>query len=140
MGSSHSELIPNISLMYKIPMNHHTRKIKFVLTYFSLFTFLVCGVGGLFCPMPASATDAHHSQPAPHHSSSQNKDCPDQFKSSENEAKRLPFALLQVNNLGNLGSWADVFPSRIFQSFFKTRALTPSSYPLLFLRFSALLN
>ena len=117
-----------------------TGQIKFALIYFSLLTFLVCGIGGVFCPMPASATDTHPSQPASHHSSSQNGDCPDQFKNAENESKPLPVHLLQVENLENLGIWPDLFQSRIFQSFFKARALTPSSYPLLFLRFSALLN
>lgn len=121
-------------------MNPQTRQIKLVLTYFSLFTLLVCGVGGLFCPMPASATDTQHSQPTPHHSSSQKGDCPDQFKNAENESKPLPVNLLQVELLESLDIWSDVFPSRLFQSFFKARALTPSSYPLLFLRFSAFLN
>jgi hypothetical protein len=126
--------------MQKIPMNHQTGQIKLVLTYFSLFALLVCGVSGLFCPMPASATDTHHSQPAPPHSSSQNGDCQDQFKNAKNESKPLPVNLLQVELLENLAIWPDVFPSPLFQSFFKARALTPSSYPLLFLRFSALLN
>ena len=121
-------------------MNPQTGQIKLALTSFVLITFLACGGMGVFCPMPASATDTQHSQPASNHSSSQNGDCQDQFTNSVEESKPLPGALLQVDTLENLGSWADVFPSRIFQSFFKTRALTPSSYPLLFLRFSALLN
>lgn len=126
--------------MQKIPMPPQTKQIKVALTSFTLMAFLLCGVSGLFCPMPASATNTPSSQPASHHSSSQNGDCPDQFKNAENESKPLPVALLQVETLENLGSWPDLVQSRLFQRFFKARALTPSSYPLLFLRFSALLN
>lgn len=121
-------------------MNPQTGHSKLALTSFVLIAFLVCGAMGVGCPMPASATDTHHSQPAPNHSSSQNGDCPDQFKNSEKESKPLPVVLFQVDALENFGGWPDSFQSRIFQSFFKASALTPSSYPPPFLRFSVLLN
>ena len=121
-------------------MNSQTRQIKFLLTYFLLFTFLVCGVGGLFCAMPVSASDTQPSHPTSHHSSSQDSECPDQFKNSKKESQRFSVVLLQGETLETLGSWSDLFQSRNFKKLFKALALTPTSYPLLFLRFSSLLN
>ena len=121
-------------------MKPQTKQIKFLLTYFLLFTFFVCGVGGLFCAMPASASDTQPSQPTSHHSSSQNSECPDEFKNSNEESKRFSVVLLQGDTLETLGSWSDLFLSRNFKKLFKAHALTPTSYPLLFLRFSSLLN
>lgn len=119
-------------------MNPQKERVKSVLISFALLAFLACGVTGVFCPKISSAAEAPHPQPASHHSSSQNTECPDQFKNSVEGSKQFNIALLHVVKLVHLGTWPDLFQSRILQSFFKARGLTPSSYPLLFLRFSAL--
>lgn len=121
-------------------MNPHTRQVKLLLTYLLLFTFSVCGLGGLFCAMPASATDAHHSQSTSHHPSSQDGECPDQFKNAKKQSERFSVVLVQVENLENLGMGIDSFQSRISKHFFKEGTIIPSTYPPPFLLFSVLLN
>ena len=108
---------------------------------FLIFTFLVCGVGALFCPMPASATDAHHSQPASHHSSSSQTtgEWPDQLTSSAGsfETDDVPCGVLSIATF----TWLHDIPNSSVLKFLGNDN-TPNSttYPLLFLLFSVFLN
>jgi hypothetical protein len=121
-------------------MNSKTRQTKLVLTSFALFAFLACGVSGVFCSMPSSATETPHSQPASHHSSSVNRACPDQHKNSEKEFKALTLNVVHVVELDKLEGRTDFFKSSISKIFFKEGTLIPSAYPPPFLLFSVLLN
>ncbi len=105
-----------------------------------IFVFIICGMAGVFCPMPSTASETEHSQPTSHHSTSNNGDCPDQLKSSEEESRPLSFAILHVVELENLGSCTDLFKSSLPKIFTKEGWLKPSSYPPPFLLFSSLLN
>ena len=121
-------------------MKHQTKQIKLALTSFVLLAFLGCGVMGIFCPMASSGTEPSHSQPLSHHSSSNNGDCPEQLKSSEENSKRVPKVLLPILGPGTLGSLTDHFIPRLLKSFFKEVTVTPSTYPPPFLLFSVFLN
>lgn len=107
---------------------------------FLLLAFLVCGAGGLFCPMQASATDTHHTQPASHHSSSQaTGDCPEQLTSSTGsfENNDGPFENLSVAAY----TWLHDIPNFSVSQFFGNHTNPQSNtYPLLFLLFSVFLN
>ena len=67
-----------------LPMNLIFQSIQRNCVPFLILALVLCGVGGMYCPMPVSATDAHHSQAASHHSSSSDTtgECPDQLISS----------------------------------------------------------
>ncbi|MEO8326840.1 MAG: hypothetical protein ABI618_13380 [Nitrospirota bacterium] len=87
--------------------------------------------------MAPSAAASHSSQPAsPHSASDHAKECPEQLSSSSEQLKELTAVALPVSY------------SHVFDLFFQTSSqkslftlTTPSSsYPLLFLRFSVLLN
>jgi len=108
---------------------------------FLLLAFLVCGVGGMFCPMAASATDTHHSQQPSHHSSSSQAtgDCPEQLTNSTGsfENNDGPFEVLSVA----ANTWLHDIPNFSVSQFFGNHATPqPSTYPLLFLLFSVFLN
>lgn len=108
---------------------------------FLLLAFLVCGVGGMSCPMPASATDTHHSQQTSHHSSSSQAtgDCPEQLISSTGsfENNDGPFEVLSVAAF----SWLHNIPDSGDVKFLGNHTTPQSStYPLLFLLFSVFLN
>lgn len=105
---------------------------------FLLFAFLVCGVGGLYCPMPATGADTSHSQPASHHSTSiSHGECPDQLKSSEGQSKELNVTLLPIAGLTGL---ADIFNPNFLTPLFYEAPFKPFSYPPLFLLFSVFRN
>jgi hypothetical protein len=106
-----------------------------------LFAFVVCGVDGLYCPMPASATDTHHSQQTSHHSSSSQTtgNCPDQLTTSAEIFENNDVSVGVVSTAA--ATWLHDIPS--FSLFtFLGNDNTPHSttYPLLFLLFSVLLN
>ena len=108
---------------------------------FLLLAFLVCGVGGLFCPMPASAADTHHSQTTSHHSSSSHTtgECPEQLTSPAGpvESNDGPFEVLSVAAF----TWLHNIPnSGALQFLGKNKTPTSTTYPLLFLLFSVFLN
>jgi len=106
-----------------------------------LFAFVVCGVGGLYCPMPASAIDTHHSQQTSHHSSSSQTtgDCPEQLTTSaeifENDDVSVGFVSAAPV------SWLHDIPSfSLFKFLGNERTPHSTTYPLLFLLFSVFLN
>lgn len=108
---------------------------------FLLLAFLVCGVGGMFCPMPAAATDTHHSQQTSHHSSSSQAtgDCPEQLTSSTGsfENNNGPLEVLS----GAAFTWLhDILNSSASQFFGNHTTSQSSTTPLLFLLFSVFLN
>ena len=106
-----------------------------------VFIFFVCGVSGLFCSMPAAATDTSHSQSASHHTSSSQTpgNCPDQLTTSAEifENDDVSVGVISVAPV----SWLPNIPH--FGPFkFLGHDRTPNSttYPLLFLLFSVFLN
>jgi hypothetical protein len=106
-----------------------------------IFAFVVCGVGGLFCPMPPSATDTHHSQQTSHHSSSSQTsgECPEQLTSAAGpfENDDVSVKVLSVATV----AWLHNIPNSGVLQFFGTHKTPQStSYPLLFLLFSVFLN
>ena len=116
------------------------KKVRFLVP-FLLLTFLVCGSGGLFCPMAESAAGTPHGQAHSHQVPSTpfhpSEDCLDQFKSSEEQSRDLPYGVLPVAE----GSQFAIIVDTSFSYYLLTRsAPRSSSYPLLFLLFSAILN
>ena len=104
---------------------------------FLVFVFLMCGTAGLFCPMPASAIDTHHPHPTSHHSSADpNGECPEQLSNSSKPLNELNLAPCPFTHFHLF----DPLPQPSIQPLWLTHAFQSSSYPLLFLRFSVLLN
>jgi hypothetical protein len=108
---------------------------------FLVLAFFVCGVSGLFCPMPASATDSSHSQSASHHSSSSQTtgECIDQLTTSaeifQNDDVSVGFVSAAPV------SWLHDIPSfGLFKFLGNERTPHSTTYPLLFLLFSVFLN
>jgi hypothetical protein len=106
-----------------------------------LFAFVVCGVVGLNCPMPASATDAHHSQQPSHHSSSSQTtgECPDQLTTSAGifETDDASVGFVSAAPV----SWLTDIPSfGLFKFLGNERTPHSTTYPLLYLLFSVFLN
>ena len=105
-----------------------------------LLAFVVCGVGGLYCPMPASASDSQHSSGPLHHSSSPfSSDCPDSLINSSN--------LFEFDESFDWSdSGASHFEANLAQDvcvsrFLRNDLAPPSnSYPLLYLLFAVFLN
>ncbi len=124
---------------------HHMKK-TFLSTLrifipFVIFAFMVCGVGGLFCPMPASATDTNHAQHTSHHSSSSQTtgDCPDQLTTSAGPFENDDVSV-EVLSVANFTWLHDVPNSGVLQYFGNHKTPQSTSYPLLFLLFSVFLN
>jgi hypothetical protein len=108
---------------------------------FVLFTFVVCGVGGLYCPMPASATDTHHSQQTSHHSSSPQTtgECPEQLITSAGTFENDDASVGVVSTA--TVTWLHDIPSfGLFKFLGNERTPNSTTYPLLFLLFSVFLN
>ena len=108
---------------------------------FLLLAFMVCGMGGIFCPMPASATDTHHSQQTSHHSSSSQTTggCPEQLTNSAGsfETHDGLFENFSVTAF----TWLHDLPDFSVSQFFGSHTTSQTStYPLLFLLFSVFLN
>lgn len=108
---------------------------------FVVFAFVICGVVGMYCPMPASATDTHHSQSTSHHSSSSQTtgECPEQLTSSgvSFEKDDAPVSVLSVAALTWLHDISNFGPFRYLGN---DRTPNSTTYPLLFLLFSVFLN
>lgn len=109
---------------------------------FLLVTFLVCGSGGLFCPMEGSAAEPHHSESDSHQLPSTPIDssdgCLDQLKSTEEQSRDLTDGTLPMAAFTLL---ADIFESTVSHNYLSTSSSPRSStYPLLFLLFSVFLN
>ncbi|MCA9421338.1 MAG: hypothetical protein KC592_09975 [Nitrospira sp.] len=102
-----------------------------------IVSFVLCGVAGAYCPMASYATAGHSSQPAPPHSpSDHSKECPEQLSTANEQLKELTPVALPVTHFHIL----DLFTNASTQKFLFARTTLSSSYPLLFLRFSVLLN
>ena len=110
-----------------------------VLVPFLLLTFLVCGIAGVFCPMPSSATGGYLSQSSSHPSSPEHHsgDCPEQLSSSVNDLKKLDCTALVPNDSSAL---SDILRpiSREFVTRQEMVETKPSNTPL-FLLFSVFL-
>jgi hypothetical protein len=106
-----------------------------------LFAFVFCVAVGLFCPMPASATDTSHSQSASHHSSSSQTtgECPEQQTSSAGMFEKNDASVGVVSAAAV--TWLNDIPSfDLFKFLGNERAPRSTTYPLLFLLFSVFLN
>jgi hypothetical protein len=102
-----------------------------------IVSFVLCGIAGAYCPMSSSAAASHSSQPAsPHSPSDHNRECPEQLNSSSEQLKELTPLVLPVTHSHLL----DAFIQPTSQKFLFTGTTPSSSYPLLFLLFSVLLN
>lgn len=87
--------------------------------------------------MSASAAVNHAPQPAtPHSPSDHNRECPEQLSSSSEQFKELTAVALPVTHSQVL----DLFTYAPSRKYLFTHPSPSSSYPLLFLRFSVLLN
>lgn len=87
--------------------------------------------------MAFSAAASHSSQPAsPHSPSDHNKACPEQLSNASEKLKELTAVALPVTHFHVL----DLFTHTSSQKFLFAHTTPSSSYPLLFLRFSVLLN
>jgi hypothetical protein len=87
--------------------------------------------------MFSSAAASHSSQPgSPHSPSDHSKACPEQLSNANEQLKELTAVALPVTHFHVL----DLFTHASSQKFLFARMTPSSSYPLLFLRFSVLLN
>ena len=102
-----------------------------------IVSFVLCGIAGAYCPMSSSAAASHSSQPAsPHSPSDHSRECPEQLSSSSEKLNELTAVALPITHFHAL----DLFTHASSQKFLFARTTPSSSYPLLFLRFSVLLN
>jgi hypothetical protein len=102
-----------------------------------IVSFVLCGVAGAYCPMASSAAASHSSQPAsPLTPSDHRSECPEQLSTANEQLKELTPVALPVTHFHFL----DLFTNASSQKFLFARTTLSSSYPLLFLRFSVLLN
>jgi hypothetical protein len=102
-----------------------------------IVSFVLCGIAGAYCPMSSSEAAGHSSQPAsPHSPSDHSKVCPEQLSTANEQLKELSPVALPVTHFHIL----DLFTNASTQKFTFARTTPSSSYPLLFLRFSVLLN
>lgn len=113
------------------------KKVRVLLPILLIASFVLCGIAGAYCPMAPSAAASHSSQPAsPHSPSDHGRECPEQLSSSSEQLKELTTVALPVPYSHVL----DLFTHATSQKFLGSRTTPSSSYPLLFLRFSVLLN
>jgi hypothetical protein len=106
---------------------------------FLVFTFFICGVSGLFCPMAASATHYSHSQSSSHHSSSSQTtgECPEQLTTAAGIFEKNDVGVVSVAAV----IWLHDIPSfDLFKFLGNERTPHSTTYPLLFLLFSVFLN
>lgn len=104
---------------------------------FLLLTFLVCMLGGMFCPMSSAAAEGQSSNLPSHHSSPfPQEKCPDQLKASSEFSQELVSPLMAHTEGPCLDS-----PIQVTTPTWRMASVpSSSSYPLLYLRFSVLLN
>jgi hypothetical protein len=128
-----------------VPILHMNQQLLSKLTKFVplvIFAFVVCGVGSMYCPMPASAADTHHhSQPSSHHSSSSQTtgECPEQLTTSAGtfENDDVSVEVLSVATV----SWLHDIPRfGLFKFLGNERTPHSTTHPLLFILFSVFLN
>lgn len=113
------------------------KKARVFLPVLLIVTFVLCGVAGAYCPMSFSAAASHSSQSASPHSPSDNhRKCPEQLSNAPEQFKKLTAIALPVIHFHLL----DSFTHTTSQKLLLTHITQPSAYPLLFLRFSVLLN
>lgn len=114
-----------------------TRKVRVLLPILLIVSFVLCGIAGSYCPMSSFAAASDSPQPAsPHAPSDHKRGCPEQLSSSNEQVKKLTALVLPVTHSHVL----DLVPNASSEKFLFARTTPSSSYPLLFLRFSALLN
>jgi len=112
-------------------------KVRVLVPILLIVSFVLCGIAGAYCPMSFSASASHSSQPAsPHSPSDHERECPEQLNNSTEQLKELTAVALPVTHSHVL----DEFTHAHSQKFLLTGTTPSSSYPLLFLLFSALLN
>jgi hypothetical protein len=115
----------------------YQEKVRVLVPILLIVSFVICGIAGAYCPMSSSAAANHSSQPAsPHAPSDHSRECPDQLNSSSEKLKEVTAVALPVIYSHVL----DGFTHAPSQKFLLTRTTPSSSYPLLFLLFSVLLN
>lgn len=121
-----------------IPMKlRFQKKVRVLLPILLIASFVICGIAGAYCPMSSSAAAGHSSQPAsPHSPSDHSKECPEQLSTANEQLKEFTPVALPVTHF----HIPDLFTNAPTQKFLFTRTTLSSSYPLLFLRFSVLLN
>ncbi|HSF09503.1 MAG TPA: hypothetical protein VLA60_08815 [Nitrospirales bacterium] len=113
------------------------KKARVVVPVFVIVSLVLCGVAGAYCPMSSSAAASHSSQPAsPHSPSDHTKECPEQLSTAKEQLKELTPVALPVTHFHIL----DLFTNASTQKLLFARTTPSSSYPLLFLHFSVLLN
>ena len=113
------------------------KKARLLIPLLLIVSFVICGIAGAYCPMASSAGASHSSQPAsPHAPSDHSKPCPEQLSNANEQLKELTAVALPVTHFHML----DLFTLASTQKFLFARTTPSSSYPLLFLRFSVLLN
>lgn len=112
-------------------------KARVCVSIFLIVSFVICGIAGAYCPMASSAAASHASQPtSPHSPLDHTRACPEQLSNASEQLKELTSVALPVAHFHVL----DLFTHVSSQKFLFARATPSSSYPLLFLRFSVLLN
>src|SRR5680860_1087687 len=113
------------------------KKARVCVSFFLIVSFVLCGIAGAYCPMASSAAASHSSQPAsPLTPPDHHRECPEQFSSATEKLNELTAVALPITHFRIL----DLFTHASSQKFEFTRTTPSSSYPLLFLRFSVLLN
>ena len=112
-------------------------KVRVLVPILLIVSFVICGIAGAYCPMSSSAAASHSSQPAsPHAPSDHERECPEPLNSSTEQFKELTPLFLPATHSHVL----DAFIQPTSKKFLLTGTTPTSSYPLLFLLFSVLLN
>ncbi len=115
----------------------YQKKARVLVPIVVIMSFVLCGIAGVYCPMSSSAAAGHSSQPAsPHSPSDHSKVCPEQLSTANEQLKELTPVALPVTHFHIL----DLFTNASTQKIAFAHTTPSSSYPLLFLRFSVLLN
>ena len=106
-----------------------------------LFAFVICGVGGVYCPMSAAASDASHSQSTSHHSSpsQSTSECPELLTTSAENFEKDDVSI-SVLAIGTVNGLQDIPGFGLFKFLSQERTPRATTYPLLFLLFSVFLN
>jgi hypothetical protein len=130
-------------MLDNVKRKNHSMKVRYqekarvLVPILLIVSFVICGIAGAYCPMSSSAAASHSSQPAsPHAPSDHSRECPDQLNSSSEKLKEVTAVALPVIYSHVL----DGFTHAPSQKFLLTGTTPSSSYPLLFLLFSVLLN
>jgi len=129
-------------IILALDMNRHrfTKMTKFVPLI--LLAFVICGVGGVYCPMPAAASDGHHPQPTSHHSSSSQStgECPELLTTSAENFEKDDDVSVGGLAVATVTWLQDIPGFGLFKFLSQERTPHATTYPLLFLLFSVFLN